>query len=333
MFDLDTFNSYVVGTVSEVVMQNVELFNQASHGTIVMVDGYNQGDVDHETFFKEIPSLVKRRDVYDDSDVAAKDLTQGDLISVKVAGGTYPINIPPSQFTWMKMHPDQGGVVFGTQFAKAMPQDQLNTGIAAAVAGLTVVGAPSGVGTLDGVYMDATNGVAAVAASNLDRLMMNDAIGYFGDKQQSIKAWVIHSAGMTKLFGDALENTNRLFSFGSVSVIQDAMGRIYFVTDSPALNNGDGTFNTLGLVEGAITIENNGDIDSNISSLNGKENIQRTIQAEWSFNVGLKGMQWASADVSPTDAAIETPANWLNVVTDIKNLPGVLIKHSINATG
>ncbi len=333
MFNQDTFNGFIYNTVSEVVQQNTQLFNEASHNTIRFVDGYNIGDTDHETFFKEIPGLTKRRDPYDDTTtVAAKNLEMGDLISVKVAGGTPPINIPPAKFQWIKKNPEEGALRFGEQFAAAMPQDQLNVGIAAAVAALTGIGAPQGVGTLDGVLLDAV-GAGATAASNIDRIMMNDAASYYGDAAQRIKAWVMHSTPLYKIFGDNLKNTENLFDIGDVSVISDSFGRVYFVTDSPALNNGDGTFNTLGLTENAIVIENNGDLDSNIENANGGENIKRNIQAEWSFNVGLKGMQWSSSDAAPTDAAIATPGNWAKVVSDIKSCPGVMIKHSVNATG
>jgi hypothetical protein len=329
MFNLDTFNGFIYNTVSEVVQQNTNLFNEASHNTIRMIDGYNVGDTDHETFFEEIPGMIKRRDPYSDGVIAAKDLVLDEQVTVKVAGGTYPINIPPSKFRWIKKEPEEGALLFGEQFAAAMPQDQLNAGIACAVAGLTQIGAPSAEGALDGVFLDLTGLVGT--AKNISRINMNKGAGYFGDARKRISAWVMHSSAITKLFGDALENTNDLFTIGDVNVMDDRFGRIYFVTDSPSLDNGDGTFNTLGLADNAIVIENNGDIDSNIENANGNENIKRTIQAEWSFNVGLKGMKWASTDVAPTDAALATPANWAQAVTDIKNAPGVLIKHTVDA--
>lgn len=329
MFNLDTFNSFIYGSVSEVIAQQIDLWNASSRGAIVMSDGYNNiGDTDHTTFWKEISGVVRRRDAYGSGAVAAKQLTMDDLISVKVAAGTPPIEIPPSEFNWIQKDPEEGGFVIGEQIGMAMPQDKLNTGIAACVAALTQVGAPSAEGALDGVLLDATvGGTVTTSAAVIDRIMMNDGAALFGDRSMAILAWVMHSTTMHKIFGDNLSNTQQLFEIGNVAVIQDGFGRIFFMTDSPALSAGSGEYYTMGLTEGAIRVETNADLVTNLETSNGDENILRTWQAEWSYNLSLKGMKYVSASASPSDAVLATPASWGQAVTDIKNLPGVLIKH------
>ena len=60
----------------------------------------------------------------------------------------------------------------------------------------------------------------------------------------------------------------------------------------------------------------------------GKENIQRTYQAEWSYNLGLLGYSWntAAGGSSPSDTALGTPSNWTKVATSNKDTAGVLLK-------
>ena len=60
----------------------------------------------------------------------------------------------------------------------------------------------------------------------------------------------------------------------------------------------------------------------------GKENIQTTYQAEWSYNLGLRGYAWKteSGGAAPNDTALGTGTNWEKVVTSNKDTAGVLLK-------
>jgi hypothetical protein len=56
------------------------------------------------------------------------------------------------------------------------------------------------------------------------------------------------------------------------------------------------------------------------------ENIRRTLQSEWSFNLGIKGNGWISSENSPNLTALQTSANWGKSVTSVKNTAGVMLK-------
>ncbi len=102
------------------------------------------------------------------------------------------------------------------------------------------------------------------------------------------------------------------------------MGKRSIVTDSPALVTGSGDQNILCLTGSALTVEPNGDFDSNIETNNGKARIERTYQSEWSQNIGVKGFAWDTTVKSPDTAAIGTGANWNQEWQD-KNCAGVLL--------
>ena len=82
------------------------------------------------------------------------------------------------------------------------------------------------------------------------------------------------------------------------------------------------------MTPGALVIGVNNDFDANEETKNGDENLVRTYQAEWSYNIGVKGFAWdkATGGKSPNDAALFTSANWNRIMTDKKDLAGVLLR-------
>lgn len=107
------------------------------------------------------------------------------------------------------------------------------------------------------------------------------------------------------------------------------------ITDSPSLfypaQDGQGAtvtaYSTLGLTSGGLIVGKNNDFDANEEVKNGQENIVRTYQAEWTYNVGIQGFAWdkASGGHSPTDSALLTSTNWKRNVSSHKDLAGVVV--------
>lgn len=317
--DMKVFDQYLYATVTEVIAQQVDKFNAASRGTITLSTRANRGDFDIEASFKEIAGLMKRRDAYGTGSINAVQLAMMQEASVKVAGGTYPVNWEPQQLAWIQMDQKVAGVVIGEQVAVGMFADMLNTGLAAARAAMVNVGA--------------TVHYTVPSQGDLSFLGLMNGARLFGDAAQQIQAWVMHSNGLFDLYGNALTNSQNLFEFGNVSVIQDGFGRVFIVTDSPSLygavSSPDVTdYFALGLVPGGVFIEDNADFFSNIDTTNGTENIQRTFQAEYTFNVGLKGYTWDTTNggKSPTDAELATGTNWDKTATSLKNTAGVVVQ-------
>lgn len=140
----------------------------------------------------------------------------------------------------------------------------------------------------------------------------------------------MHSKSAFDIYGEALTNATRLFVFGNVRVIEDGFGRPLVVSDSPNLvtTGTPDTYAALGLTPGAILVSQNGDFTDNVETKNGDENIVRTYQAEWSYNVGVQGFAWdkTNGGKSPTNAALGTATNWDRYATSHKDLAGVLVK-------
>lgn len=319
--DFAVFSDYTYEAMTEVLSQQVDLFNQASNGAIILQAANMRGDYNDVAFWAKISGLVRRRNPYGTGTVTEKNLAMLVETMVKVAAGTPPVRIDPGQFEWINANQEEGGAVYGQQLAKDMMADMLNTAIMAYVAALT------GEAT---VTVDDTANVFG-----LQSLLAGAA--KFGDRASEIQTWLMHSTPMFGLYGMALENTSSLFNFGTVNVRQDGFGRPFIVSDSPALISVLGNtvadpdrdaYYVAGLVPGAIMVGQNDDFTQNVSTTNGGENIVRTIQSEWSYNLSIKGYTWdkTSGGKAPNDAALATANNWDRVATSHKDTAGVLLK-------
>lgn len=313
--DLAVFSEYVYTAQTEVLRQKVELFNAATRGGIVLAAVAHQGDYSDATLWAKISGLVRRRNAYGTGAVSAKELAMLVDTMVKVAAGTPPVNMPPGMFEWIQRNPEEGGAIVGQQLAVDTMADMLNTAILACAAALSGVAA---------VVSDGTAGLATVKS-------FNNAQALFGDAYNDLVCWVMHSKPLFDIFGSALTNAEGLFSFGSVNVKTDPFGRIFVISDSPSLFDAVPTpdqYKTLGLVAGAIRVHQNGDFTDNMQTINGQENIQRNYQAEWSYELGIKGFAWdkTNGGKSPNDAALGTATNWDRYATSVKDLAGVLLK-------
>ncbi|MGV2894172.1 major capsid protein [Achromobacter sp. AGC78] len=310
---MQVFNKYMMPAIIETLGQQIQKFNAASGGAIMLSTGGWEGDFLQESFYAAIHSARRRVDRYATNGTATPtDLTQLKHSSVKVAGGFGPIRFEPGQMTWLNKPTAEGIEVASRNFAEALLQDQLNTAIAALVASISNQAA-------------ATNDVSATLGLTYSAL--NDAHAKFGDSSSLIVANVMTGQVYHKLIGQNLANAQQLFQYGAVTVV-DILGKTVVVTDAPALY-ATGTPNlqkVLGLVSGAATVTDAGDVITNIDTVNGKERIETTMQVDYTFGLGLKGYTWdeANGGKSPTDAELATGTNWDKVATDIKHTAGVI---------
>lgn len=310
---MQVFNKYMMPAIIETLGQQIAKFNAASGGAIMLTTAGWEGDFMQESFYAAIHSARRRVDRYAaNGTVTPTDLTQLKHSSVKVAGGFGPIRYEPSQMTWLNKPTAEGIEVASRNFAEAMLQDQLNAAIAALVAAISNQAA-------------ATNDVSATLGLTYSAL--NGAHAKFGDSSSSIVANVMTGEVYHKMIGQNLANAERLFQYGSVTVV-DILGKAVVLTDAPALY-ATGTPNlqkVLGLVSGAATVTDAGDVITNIDTANGGERIVTTMQADYTFGLGLKGYTWdeTNGGKSPTDAELATGTNWDKVATDIKHTAGVI---------
>jgi hypothetical protein len=312
--NMKVFNEAVQETTIETLAQLVEKFNEASAGTIVLTAEGFMGDYRMRNIWASLAGARRRVDRYaTNAAQASTALAQLQEIGVKVAGGFGPVVFEPGQLSWVQKNPAEAIAVISQALAEGILQDQLNTAIAALVAAIeaqtTATTYDTGTGPIS--YID-----------------LNLAHAKFGDHSGSILANVMNGTAYHALIGQNLANAEELFQAGGVT-ITDILGKRMVVTDAPSLvESGTGAdIKALGLVAGAATVYDGSDLITNVITTNGKERIESTFQADYTFGLALKGYAWDTntGGKSPTDAELATGGNWDKVATSIKHTAGVLV--------
>ena len=311
--NMKVFNEYLKRTTIETLAQDVEKFNASSAGAIRLTTQGIDGDFLQESFWAGLHGAQRRVDRYAANGAqASTPLAQKQYDSVKIAGGFGPILWEPSQLSWIQKNPEEALEVISRNLSEAIMSDQLNTAISALAAAI-------------GNQSAATNDVSATAG--VTYVAINNAHALFGDASQRLVAQVMTGAMYHKLVGQNLANAERLFQFSGVQVV-DILGKAVIITDAPALYEA-GTPNkqkVLSLADGAAVVMDGSDLITNIETSNGKERIETTMQADYTFGLGLKGYTWDTANggKSPTNAELSTGTNWDLVANSIKASAGVL---------
>lgn len=300
----------------ELLGQDLQKFNAASAGTIVLDMASWMGNYTRESFYNSLASAQRRVDRNAAQAAAAETaLSEKEMVGVKVAGGFGPVVFEPSQLTWLSSSPQEAINVIAQGFADALLADQLNTVVGCAVAAIENVPA-------------LVNDVSAetAGAGALTQSVINGSHAKFGDMSGMLRADIMTGAAYHKLIEKGLANGERLFESSNVTV-QSILGKTLVVSDIPALLESGAPNKTkvLSLVAGALIVDNSSDIITNLDTSNGQTRIETTWQADYSFGVKLKGYAWqTSAGSSPDDAALFTGANWSNVMTSVKHTAGTL---------
>jgi Major capsid protein 13-like len=324
------FNDFTYSAMTEVLQQQVDKFNAASNSALMLSSKPTTGDYDLTAYWQLINNgnLVRRRNAYGNATVAGTDLAMIENVSVKVAAGTPPLDVSPGQLRWLQQDPEKLSAVIGQQLAVATMADMLNIGLGSLVAALANAAGTNGYDiTSSGEAIAYPAGTQTLYTANAISLMQTKML--LGDMSERVGCWIMHSIPFAALRRERLVNAARLFQFGNITVSQDEDGTRYVVTDSPNLvvTGSPNHYYTLGLQPGALTIAQNADFDAMFQEIVGQDNLVRKYQAEWSYNLSVRGFKWdiGNGGHSPTNATLLTSANWDQVSTSYKDLAGVYL--------
>lgn len=312
--NMKVFNEYIRESTIETLAQMVEKFNAASAGAIQLTTQGFDGDFLLKSSFSSLHAAQRRVDRYaTNTSASSTSLAQIQHNTVKVAGGFGPILWEPGQLRWVGDNPALAVAVISKNMAEAMMKDMLNSAIAAGVAAIENVGAT--------VVYDTGTG-RAITYNDI-----NFGHAKFGDMSQLLVCDVMDGTTYHNLIDANLTNTPQLFQAGGVTVV-DILGKRTVVTDAPALRETPATstndIKVLSLVNGGLVVHDAGDLITNVETSNGKQRVETTMQADYTFGLGLKGYAWSTATSSPTDAELTTGSNWTKIATSVKHTAGVL---------
>lgn len=311
--DFKIYDEQYFGGQYERVQQTLDVFNSASAGAIRLESTLVKGEFEKRSFMQFIAGLIARRDPTSTAGVASSKLTQGELVGVKLNR-----RIGPTEQTldsWKKISEDPKLMSFylGKFVAEQKLQEMVNTAIRVIEAAL-----------------QGQAGLNFVSGATATHTSLVNGMALRGDRAQDIVCWVMHSKPYYDLVKQAI--TDKIFGVANVAIYAGTvatLGKPTIVIDSPALVDAGApnTYNTLGLVPGAVTVKES-ELETVVldGPLTGFENLTYRLQGEYAYNVEALGFKYDTAQgANPNDAVLGTAATWVKAATDDKALGGVRI--------
>jgi len=318
--DLQIYNALFNGAMYEAVAQNLDALNANSAGTILLGNEFLKGDYARTSFTKILTTPVTRRDMTSVAVVTDKAASQAEVVSVKILKKFGPFAHAIGALKQIGMTNEDWFKMMGDQYGKTKTEEQLNMALNALVAALEAQ---------TSIVYDATS----TSATSLTHGNLVEGMALFGDRASSIKAWVMHSKPFFDLVGNAISdkiaNVADAVIYGA---LPGTFNKPVIVTDSSYLIDSSAStseYYVLGLTEGAAQLtQSAADTVANVDNVTGLEQLAIRSQAEFAYNLSIKGFEWDSDSGSsnPTAATVGTGSNWDKVVTSDKDLAGIMIK-------
>lgn len=323
--DFTIYDDLVHSTRTEVVRQNVQVFNAASGNAIQLLDERVIGQFGKQSFFTEALN-VNRRDPNSSSTVSATKFGDDEIVSVKLNRRFGPMSYTPSAFRAKGIGPAEASRILGTQLGNKQAQDWLDSAATGIVAAIKQVGSSD-------LVKDGTGG-----SLTFKKLSQGQAL--FGDARQQLVTALIHGDKLQDLIEDGLDNyevtVQDVGGQGGANILTGgqlaAMGLRLVVSDEDALitTGSPDTYHTVILQPQGLQVLQSEEMDMAETTQTGTsgtgENIEREWQVDSAYNLRIAGMKWsATGTPNPTDSQLGTSANWAQAASDNKSVAGVIV--------
>lgn len=308
---IEVFENTVYGVGKDLITENVEVFNGNSKGAIVLSSKSIQGDFEQMMDLTLGQDLIKSRNPYANNDLTAKNFNRVKDNIVKLGLGLNPIEWTNAEFNWVKQNPEIAGVKIARAMANQTAKYMADVAIGAVVTCLN------------------SNTAVKTTIPNTRKLDHNDliqAIRPMGDQFNSVELYLMHSTQYFDLLGTTFKNAERLFDFGGITIMRNALGQTFLITDNKSLTSTQEDY-TVGLKKGSVLVGHEQDFDSVYDKHGGKENIRHTFQAEWTSSLKVNNYRYKTSDTMNglTFSAITTANNWERISNNVKDETGVII--------
>lgn len=321
--DMKIYEAQFASGRTETLQQNVAAFNAASNGAIVMRSSTLPANYEYNSFFVTNGSLIGRQDITSTSTKTPSELTQDEQIAVKLHRNSL------TQLT--KKAAKMAGLAFdellfahGQQWAVEYQTEMLNSALAAARNALAAKSA-------------VTNDITSASVKSISHSVLLNTMAKFGDQNDRIAAWVMHSSSYFDLGIAAINDDITNVADGIVRRVDiPGLGRPILVTDSASLIKTADTpdsYYVLGLVKGAIDCNESEGIEQAIDTVTGLDQLAVNVQTEYAYSLGLKGFKWdvGNGGANPDASTLATDTNWDQIATSNKDLAGVVLRHQLLA--
>lgn len=323
--DFKIYDAEFQGGFWEGVQQQIDVFNAASNGAIVLENFDHQGNYVKEAF-DQLVDQMRIRTLSSVADVSDVKISQGEDVGVKVNWALGPVAMTRDAYMKSGRDPQEFSFTLGQQLGQLEPQFQLNAGIAALYGAVVVSGAAATAAVYDQSGLSGAAGLPTYQG-------LVKATAKLGDKLNSIAAWLMDGSTYAALMGDALTNyvvdsvAGAAIASGNVATL----GKPTIITDSSylkidAASIGSDRSLIYGLVPGAVRVRISEAPIALTAPVLGKQNIMYRFQSEGAFTVNVRGCAWSTA--AGKNPALSTLAadNWTLIASSIKGGPGCVAK-------
>lgn len=313
---LEVFEKTVYGVGQELIKENTEIFNGNSRGAIVLSDKSISGDFEQSMNLILGQDLIKARNPYANTSLTAKGFSRVKDNAVKMGLGIHPIEWTNAEFNWVKQNPELAGV----KIARAVSQQTVKYMAEVAIGAIATC-----LNSNNAVKTTIPNG------TKLTHLDLIKAVKPMGDQYNSIELFVMHSTQYFDLVETTFKNTERLFDFGGITIMRNALGQTFLITDNKSLVTTDADY-TLGLKKGSVFVGYEQDYEAEILPVVGKENLGKIYQAEWTSTLKVSNYRYKTTDTMNglSYSAITTASNWERISSQVKDETGVIIANAKN---
>lgn len=304
--DLIIYNDLAQTAFLERRQDNLQVFNDASNGAIILDNELIEGDLRKRAFYK-VGGSIEDRNVNSDDTVKGKKIGAGEAVSVKAPWKYGPYHTTEEAFKRRGRSVDEFSEVVGVDVADAALEGYVKYGLKALTAAIG-----------SNADMVVTADIETDGKKTLTR-----GLRKYGDKFNRVALFVMHSATYFDIVDEAI--ANKIHEEAGVVVYggqPGTLGKPVLVTDSMDADA------ILGLVQGAVYVTESQVPGFRSYDINDQENLAVGFRAEGTVNVELLGYSWdeSKGDKNPSLEKIGTEGNWKKHFTSNKSTAGVLIK-------
>lgn len=284
---------------------NLEVFNTASNGAILIDNELLEGDFRKRAFYK-VGGSIESRDVNSTASVSGKKIGAGEAVGVKVPWKYGPYETTEEAFKRRGRDVSEFSEVVGVDVADATTEGYIQYAIRSAIAAIEAN--PTMIASAD----IATDG----------KKTLTKGFRKYGDKFNRIALFVMHSTTYFDIVDQAVDN--KIYEEAGVVVYggqPGTLGKPVLVTDCAP------TDVILGLVANAVKITESQAPGFRSYNIDNQENLAVAYRAEGTVNIDLLGYSWdTSKGANPDLAKLSDKVNWKKHFDSDKSTAGVLIK-------
>lgn len=312
------YDEFVNGRINELLAQNGQIFNDASNGAIRLGTVSRKGNYDYESLFSNVSGFAARRDTTSVSGQTDTNMSQDEHVKVKLNRKLIPVAQTRDAFRKIFGNFDATtfSEILGEQAGNAMQIDMCDQAL---------------LGVRAALKQQSTSYYTETSMGSISTQTLVNTLKLMGDRADRVVAWVMHSKPYYDLVLNQIgANITGVSNFNIATATPVTLNRPVIITDSASLvtqlNSPDvNNYFTLGLVAGAVEVENSEETEIVVQDVTGNENLIVRFQGEYAFNLGVKGFKWdvGNGGANPTSTAVALGTNWDTHFSSVKDRAGV----------